>query len=212
MKPRNREINIFNLSMLDVICGALGAFLILFLVAAPYYGNTSTQQDVDSGRNTFDFIGSWEVRNADIDVWIFKPDRTWAGPKDKRLFGRIKQTFEFGDNKAAYQDTTYWEAYSRRDPDAGGWAFVYHYRPGSGQNAEVTVRGVGLLNLNVGGGRRNEVVFRPVSLRPGETRIAGVMFVTRDGRPLFYEFGMAWNGEEWPQQVARRLAGETDTK
>lgn len=37
MKPRNREINIFNLSMLDVISGALGAFLIIMVVLFPYY-------------------------------------------------------------------------------------------------------------------------------------------------------------------------------
>jgi hypothetical protein len=37
MKPRNREINIFNLSMMDVICGALGAFLIMLVVLIPYY-------------------------------------------------------------------------------------------------------------------------------------------------------------------------------
>ena len=29
MKPRNREINIFNLPMLDVISGAMAAFLII---------------------------------------------------------------------------------------------------------------------------------------------------------------------------------------
>lgn len=37
----NREINIFNLSMLDVICSALGAFLILYLLSSQ---NTSTAQ------------------------------------------------------------------------------------------------------------------------------------------------------------------------
>lgn len=37
MKPRNREINIFSLSMLDVISGALGAFLIIMIVLFPYY-------------------------------------------------------------------------------------------------------------------------------------------------------------------------------
>jgi uncharacterized protein YfaP (DUF2135 family) len=37
MKPRNREINIFNLSMLDVICGAMGAFLVLLILLLPYY-------------------------------------------------------------------------------------------------------------------------------------------------------------------------------
>ena len=34
MRPRRRELGVFGMSMLDVICSALGAFLILFLVAA----------------------------------------------------------------------------------------------------------------------------------------------------------------------------------
>ena len=41
MKPRNRDINIFNLSMLDVISGALGAFLIIMIVLFPYYKKES---------------------------------------------------------------------------------------------------------------------------------------------------------------------------
>jgi hypothetical protein len=41
MKPRNREINIFNLSMLDVISGAMGAFLIIMVILLPYYKKES---------------------------------------------------------------------------------------------------------------------------------------------------------------------------
>jgi hypothetical protein len=37
VKPRNREINIFNLSMLDVISGAMAAFLIIVVILLPYY-------------------------------------------------------------------------------------------------------------------------------------------------------------------------------
>ena len=37
MKRRNRDINIFNLSMLDVISGAMGAFLIIMVILLPYY-------------------------------------------------------------------------------------------------------------------------------------------------------------------------------
>jgi hypothetical protein len=37
MRSRNREINIFNLSMLDVIAGAMGAFLIVMVVLMPFY-------------------------------------------------------------------------------------------------------------------------------------------------------------------------------
>jgi hypothetical protein len=41
MKPRNREINIFNMSLLDVLCGALGAFCFLMLALFPYYAKGS---------------------------------------------------------------------------------------------------------------------------------------------------------------------------
>jgi len=37
MQRRNRDIQIFNLSMMDVITGAMGAFLIVMLVLARYY-------------------------------------------------------------------------------------------------------------------------------------------------------------------------------
>ena len=37
MKSRNREVNIFNMSLLDILCGALGAFCFLMLVLFPYW-------------------------------------------------------------------------------------------------------------------------------------------------------------------------------
>ncbi len=37
MRRRNRDINVFNLSMLDVISGALGTFLLLVAVLIPWY-------------------------------------------------------------------------------------------------------------------------------------------------------------------------------
>jgi F0F1-type ATP synthase membrane subunit b/b' len=37
MKKRNREINIFSLSALDLFCGAMGAFILLALISLPYY-------------------------------------------------------------------------------------------------------------------------------------------------------------------------------
>jgi len=41
MRRPNREINVFNLSMLDVIAGAMAAFLILVVILLPYYDKTS---------------------------------------------------------------------------------------------------------------------------------------------------------------------------
>ena len=37
MRARNREVNIFNISMLDILTGMLGAFLFLMLGLVPYY-------------------------------------------------------------------------------------------------------------------------------------------------------------------------------
>ena len=37
MRARNREINIFNMSLLDILCGALGAFCFMMIVLLPYY-------------------------------------------------------------------------------------------------------------------------------------------------------------------------------
>jgi hypothetical protein len=48
MKKRNRDINIFSLSLMDVISGAMGAFLIIMVILARYYvfdPTTSEQAD-----------------------------------------------------------------------------------------------------------------------------------------------------------------------
>ena len=41
MRTRNREVNIFNMSLLDILTGMLGAFLFLMLGLVPYYTKTS---------------------------------------------------------------------------------------------------------------------------------------------------------------------------
>ena len=46
MRSRNREINIFNLSMLDVIAGAMGAFLIVMVLLLPYYRKKATEPSI----------------------------------------------------------------------------------------------------------------------------------------------------------------------
>src|SRR5437660_6217198 len=43
MKSRNREINIFNMSLLDILCGALGAFCFMMIVLLPYYSSKPTK-------------------------------------------------------------------------------------------------------------------------------------------------------------------------
>lgn len=48
MKARNREVNIFNMSLLDVLCGALGAFCFMMLVLFPYWKPAgATAKDIE---------------------------------------------------------------------------------------------------------------------------------------------------------------------
>lgn len=56
MRRRNRDINIFNLSMLDVICGAMGAFLIIMIILLPYYKKESIdyQKELNQARSAED--------------------------------------------------------------------------------------------------------------------------------------------------------------
>jgi hypothetical protein len=52
MKARSREINIFNMSLLDILCGALGAFCFMMLVLFPFYSQDKGQSkrpDVQEG-------------------------------------------------------------------------------------------------------------------------------------------------------------------
>ena len=54
MRARRREINIFNMSLLDILCGALGAFCFMMLVALPYYkpgAGTNTQSRENQQKN-----------------------------------------------------------------------------------------------------------------------------------------------------------------
>ena len=43
MKRLNREISVFNMSMLDVITGALGAFLMIMIILLPHYNRDSSE-------------------------------------------------------------------------------------------------------------------------------------------------------------------------
>lgn len=47
MRARNREINIFNMSLLDILTGMLGAFLFLMLGLLPYYAKVSRNKDIN---------------------------------------------------------------------------------------------------------------------------------------------------------------------
>ncbi len=86
MKPRNREVNIFNMSMLDVISGALGAILIVMVVLFPHYNKEGSpeeiaalkkrleeaEKDAKKGRirNPILIMAEWYSNRHDIDLFV----------------------------------------------------------------------------------------------------------------------------------------------
>ena len=61
MRARRREINIFNMSLLDILCGALGAFCFMMLVALPYYKpSRSNPQLVEDQEKTRELLRELE--------------------------------------------------------------------------------------------------------------------------------------------------------
>ena len=49
MRKQNREVNIFNMSLLDILCGALGAFCFMMLALFPSYIKAKNATDGSSG-------------------------------------------------------------------------------------------------------------------------------------------------------------------
>lgn len=45
-RRRNREINIFNMSLLDILCGALGTFCFMMIALLPYYKPPGKEKDI----------------------------------------------------------------------------------------------------------------------------------------------------------------------
>jgi hypothetical protein len=85
VKPRNREINIFNMSLLDVLCGALGAFCFLMLALFPYYAKGSgaqnqedtakLKQELEQARKELEQAKSKDPKPADSSEHLAKENQ-----------------------------------------------------------------------------------------------------------------------------------------
>ena len=67
MKARSREINVFSLSLMDVISGAMGAFLIIMVLLAQFYEfDPETGEKVDDLREPLDaaIAGLSDIRSG----------------------------------------------------------------------------------------------------------------------------------------------------
>jgi hypothetical protein len=90
MRARSREINIFNMSLLDILTGMLGAFLFLMLGLVPYYMRAKNQQNNPQSNNPstpqvdtlLDVIGQWNS-TVKMDLYLYDPNYGWAGVNSK---------------------------------------------------------------------------------------------------------------------------------
>src|SRR3712207_933626 len=98
MRARPREINIFNMSLLDILCGALGAFCFMMLVALPYYKGAG-----DAKQNEQDIL----VILQEIEVLRAQMSDPAKAEELRKLIERLKaevQQLEGERNQLAYDN------------------------------------------------------------------------------------------------------------
>lgn len=208
MTARRRELDIFGLSMLNVVCCALGAFLVLVLAAAPSSNNASPQAATPSAGARTDnqllFMSSWELAGTDFDLWVMKPDKSWAGPRGRRLFNRITPNYEFDNVDGTAKDTTWFETYRRTDPEAGAYVIVgqlFKAPPGA---AGVDLRGFAAIDLR-SVPYQSQAAIKPVRYREGDVRVNAIVSIERAGRARYFEYEEPWDGGAWPSRVQAKL-------
>ena len=82
MARRDREINIFNIAFLDVITGAMGAFVLMVLLLAPYYtGTVRTSPHIDKAQQA--------IRQAEQD--LSRAQQTSQAGADPRELERLRK-------------------------------------------------------------------------------------------------------------------------
>lgn len=97
MRFKNREISIFSLSTLDVIFGALGAFMILMLAAMSEYNPGAVDREVAENQQELVFVLLEWSEAVDIDLWVESRGRL-NGPKPGR-FPEANQESEWRDDQ-----------------------------------------------------------------------------------------------------------------
>ena len=99
MKSRNRELNIFSMSALDLFASAMGAFILIAFVLLPYFPNTGDAEEIAK------LIQEKDILMAEKDKLIGEKDKLIAeknklqGEKDKLI--QEKDKLVEGKNKPA---------------------------------------------------------------------------------------------------------------
>jgi hypothetical protein len=140
MRRNNRELNIFSMSALDLFCSAMGAFLLLALIALPYYLReeqvcevcpapapipTSTPQPAAEPVLKDKLIvaaATWN-RATDVDLHVITPDGHFSY-QTREIAGRPGEMFldDLGSNAGPRR-----ELWLSKDPTPGRYQFCVHW-------------------------------------------------------------------------------------
>lgn len=159
MKPRNREINIFNISMLDVICGAMGTFLLIMIILLPYYKkeNFDYKKEAENLRRTIESYKQ-QVEEAKREKEKSDQQRREAEKRAERAETELAKTFMviYVTWQVSYSDIDLFVV----DPDGG----VFYFRRKTIPNHQ------GMLSVDNQNGPGNEV-WEIHSAPPGTYRV-----------------------------------------
>jgi len=106
MRARQREINIFNMSLLDILCGALGVFCFMTLVLFPYWKPTGpnakeAQQDITAMEEELRSLREKLSKSADGQKLMQQMDDLQRRiQKQQGDLNRAKQELEQAQQKA----------------------------------------------------------------------------------------------------------------
>jgi hypothetical protein len=71
---RNRDINIFSVSVLDLFASGMGVFALLAVILFPYYLKSGAVEDSDNLKSSFlAVVVQWTAKNHDVDLHVINP-------------------------------------------------------------------------------------------------------------------------------------------
>jgi hypothetical protein len=182
MKRRNREINIFNLSMLDVISGAMGAFLIIMVILLPYYKKDSIdyQRELQQSR-TAEESARKAAQAAEAAQRVAEATAHKAEESARTAQAESEQNRQRAEGAAQQLAKTFLLVHIQWDTkyqdvdlhviDPSGAEFYYEHPTRPGRSGELSV------DSQFGPG--NEVWSTP-NASPGEYRIYANLYNPRD--------------------------------
>jgi hypothetical protein len=128
MKPRNREVNIFNMSVLDLLTGALGAFCFLTLALFPsYYKSASAPEPPDANARARSAGESGAGMSGAVPPFGFL---ALSNAVPDKALGCATLQLEEASSGAASGNLTSFPTGERQPNDASEGFFLFAFQPG----------------------------------------------------------------------------------